>query len=405
MQIKPERLRARMQEMARVGGTERGGVSRLALTDADRDARNLFAGMCQAVGMTVRVDDVGNMYARHPGTDQAAAPVLVGSHLDSVALGGRYDGTLGVLAALEVINVLNDHGVATRHPIEVVNFTNEEGARFEPAMLGSGVLAGKFTPEWVYDRRDREGKRFLDELKRIGFLGSAANRPTRIQAYLELHLEQGPVLESESVPVGVVTGILGMQWMDVTLKGHQDHAGPSPMSTRRDAMVAAARCIVGVRDLARTYPDPIVATVGRIAATPGIVNVIPGEVRFSIDVRHDQSEGLADLGERARELVCRVAAEEGVSAQVELLWAIPPCHFDAAIVEKMSLGLEELGLPARRLTSGAGHDAKYMAELAPTGMIFVRTRDGKSHCEEEEAAWSDIDAAANLLLHTVERLA
>jgi N-carbamoyl-L-amino-acid hydrolase len=403
--IDPERLRASLLRMARIGATPAGGVTRPALSDTDREARDLFAAWARGAGLALRVDDLGTQYARCEGTDPGLAPVLVGSHLDSVPLGGKFDGPLGVLTALEVVRALRDQGVRTARSVEVVNFTNEEGARFEPAMVASGVLAGRYTPEFVFDRLDADGRSFGAELERIGYRGDRRNRPAAVHAYLELHIEQGPVLEAEGLPIGAVEGILGIRWLNVTLTGQAQHAGPSPMRSRRDAMVAAARIVVGLRDLALAYPDPVVATVGRLRPHPGIVNQIPGQVVMSADVRHWTAEGLAEIGRRAEELIRRVAAEERVGVEVDLLQDVPPTTFDPRIVALIERQAGALGVPCRRLVAGAGHDAKYMSEIAPTAMLFVRTVGGKSHCETEDVHWSDVETAANVLLGSVLALA
>jgi N-carbamoyl-L-amino-acid hydrolase len=391
--------------MARIGATPAGGVTRLTLTDADREARELFARWAGEAGLTVRVDDLGTQYARMEGAEPGLAPVLIGSHLDSVPAGGQFDGPLGVLTALEVVRTLRDADALPQRPIEVVNFTNEEGARFEPAMVASGVLAGRYTPETVYALTDAAGLTFEAELDRIGYRGAAANRPGAVHAYLEVHIEQGPVLEGEGLPLAAVEGILGIRWLNATFSGQAQHAGPSPMRLRRDAMVAAARAVVGLRELALEYPDPVVATVGRLRPTPGIVNQIPGQVVMSADVRHWRADGLAEIGARAEALLRRVAAEERVEVEIETIQDIPPTRFDERVVGLLERAAGALGIPCRRLTAGAGHDAKYMAEIAPTAMLFVRTVGGKSHCESEAIEWDDARLAGDVLLRAVWELA
>jgi beta-ureidopropionase / N-carbamoyl-L-amino-acid hydrolase len=400
-----ERLEASLREMARIGATAAGGVTRLALSDEDRAARDLFARWCADLGLELRVDDLGSQYARRPGRLPDAAPVLIGSHLDSVPAGGKFDGPLGVLSGLEVLRTLHDAGVSLARPIELVNFTNEEGARFEPAMVASGVLCGRYAPEFVYARRDRDGLAFGDELDRIGYRGSAANRPGAIHAYLELHIEQGPVLESEGLPFAVVEGILGVQWLDVTLRGQPQHAGPSPMRARRDPLVAAARIVVGVRELALAYPDPVVATVGRLRPDPGVINQIPGQVVMSVDVRHWTPAGLDEIAARAEALIRQVADDERVEAEIRLVQQLEPTIFDPTVVALVESVAADLGVPPRRLTAGAAHDAKFMSQLAPTAMLFVRTIGGKSHCESEAIDWPDARLAADVLLHSALRLA
>jgi len=400
-----ERLKASLLSMAELGATEAGGVTRLGLTDTDRAARNRFSDWATAAGLKVRVDDLGIVYARLEGTEPTADPILIGSHLDSVPFGGKFDGTLGVMVGLEVARILAESGVCLRRPIEVVDFTSEEAGRFEPAMMASGVLAGRFTPEYVYSRADRDGCTYGAELERIGYKGSPANRVGKIHAYIEVHIEQGPALEAEGLPLGVGEGILGMIWKNVTVTGQPQHAGPSPMRSRRDAMVAAARMISGIRDLALDYPDPVTTTVGRVLPLPGVINQIPGQVIMSVDVRHWSTAGLAELSERAEALMRRIAAEEKVDAQIEQIWRIDPTVFDPRLVDLVESETRRLGYPYCRLTSGAGHDAKYINEIAPTVMLFVRTVGGKSHCETEAVHWDDVVAAADVLLSVVHTLA
>jgi N-carbamoyl-L-amino-acid hydrolase len=400
-----ERLKASLLELARIGATPAGGVTRLSLSDEDKAARDLFANWCRDAGLAVRVDDLGTTYARLEGVDPSLPPLLIGSHLDSVPLGGRFDGPLGVTTGLEVLRTICDAGIRPRRSIELVNFTNEEGVRFEPAMLASGVLAGRFDAAFVHDRRDPDGKRLGDELARIGYLGDSANRPGAIHAYLELHIEQGPVLEAEGLPLAAVDGILGVQWFDVTLTGQAQHAGPSPMKGRRDSMVAASRIVVALRELVLEYGDPAVANVGRLRPYPGVMNQIPGQVNLGANVRHPTLEGLEELGGRTQEMMRRIAAEEGCEVKIDVIWNIAPTHFDRAIVDTIAEEIERLGFSPRRMTAGAGHDAKYIAEIAPAAMVFVRTIGGKSHCESEAIEWEDARLGADVLLRTALRLA
>ncbi|MCL4370335.1 MAG: Zn-dependent hydrolase [Chloroflexi bacterium] len=399
-----ERLKASLLEMGRVGGTPAGGVTRPSLTDTDRQGRDLLASWARSSGLAVRVDDLGNQYLRLEGADPATNPVLIGSHLDTVPLGGKFDGALGVLVGLEVVRTLLDAGIRPRRPIEVVNFSNEEGARFEPAMMSSGVLAGCFTPEYFYSRQDREGKSLGAELERIGYKGSSASRPRSIHAYIEPHIEQGPVLEAEGLALALVEGILGIVWMNVTLTGQPEHAGSSPMRRRRDPLVAAGRIVAGVRDVALEYPDPVVSTVGRLQPFPGVINQISGRVVMSVEMRHPTEPGLSEIAERMERLIRRIAAEERVDAEIEVFWRIAPTVFDQRIVAALEESLRSLGLPYRRMTSGPGHDAKYISEIAPAGMLFVRTVGGRSHCETEGIEWEDAHAAADVVLNAVLRL-
>lgn len=406
MRIDLARMQRRLAALTTpaLGGTPAGGMSRLALSDADRAARDLLVGWLREAGLAVRVDDFGNIYGRRAGADPDAAPVLVGSHLDTVPGGGRFDGILGVVAALEVVAALDDAGVATRRPIDVVDWTNEEGARFTPAMLASGGLTGVFARDWVYARADREGRAFGDELARIGYRGDEAARPRAIAAALELHIEQGPVLEAEGVPVGIVPGIVGITWLDVRLAGRADHAGPSPMAHRRDALAAAARLIGSVEAMARET-DEAVATVGRLAVEPNSINTIPGRVTMSVDLRHPSADTLDALVARLTRLATDVQRETGVEIVLDRFWTSEPTPFDDGVVDAVQSACDELGVPTRRLWSRAGHDAKYAQAFCPAAMLFVRSRDGLSHNEDEYSAPEDLEAGANVLLGATLRLA
>jgi N-carbamoyl-L-amino-acid hydrolase len=404
MRINGDRLNDTLQQLARIGATPGGGVTRLALSDEDRAGRDLIKQWFAEAGLTVGVDDLGNMTGRRGGAEDGP-PVLLGSHCDSVVRGGRYDGALGVLAALEVVRALNDQGIETRRPIAVVNWTNEEGVRFEPAMTCSGAVAGRFSREYVYDRTDRQGLRFADELRRIGYLGDESARPLPAAAYLELHVEQGPVLEAAGLPVGVVGGIVGITWLEVVMEGQADHAGPSPMHLRRDALAAAARVISGVERLAKEQDEIAVATVGRLAVEPNVINTIPGRVTFSVDFRHPDPAVLERQVERLETLVAEVSRETGVAGAVRRFWTSEPTPFAPDVVAAVRTACRDLGLAYGELWSGAGHDAKYVADVCPSAMIFVRSRGGLSHCEAEYSTPEDIEAGANVLLGATLALA
>ena len=405
MKVDRRRLELTLEELSRIGETPRGGLTRLALSDDDRRARDRVVAWMRATGLAVRVDRMGNIFGERPGTEPLP-PVMVGSHLDSVPTGGRYDGQLGVLCALEAIRALDDHGVRTRHPVTLVVFTNEEGARFQPAELASGVLAGRIPLEDAYNARDKDGVRLVDELERIGYLGPepCAARPMR--AYLELHIEQGPLLEEGGYSVGVVEGIVAISWSRVTIRGTQDHAGPTPMRTRHDALVAAADVVAGVRRLARDIVGgDMVATVGQLSVAPNIVNAIPGTVTLSVDVR-DPSDAALDRALPMLERVVRQACErEGVRWELEHYWRVPYTPFDPLVVDTIERAARAAGARHRRLRSGAGHDAQYMATLGPAGMIFVPSRGGRSHCEEEFTPMDDIEYGATTLLLAAAELA
>jgi N-carbamoyl-L-amino-acid hydrolase len=404
VRINRKRLEESMEALGRIGATAKGGLNRVALTDDDRRGRDLLVRWMREAGLAVTVDQMGNIFGQRAGGD-GRPPVLMGSHADSVPTGGKYDGQLGVLCALEIIRTLDDRKIETRHPVAMAIFTNEEGARFQPAMIGSGVMAGKIPLEDAYNARDRDGLRLGDELERIGYLGPEPCIPRPLRAYLELHIEQGPILEEEHLPVGVVEGIVAIAWSRVTLTGVQDHAGPTPMRIRHDALVAAAEIIRGVREIPRKIGGDMVSTVGRFDVTPNIPNAIPGRVSMSIDLRapdeHHITRGLG-LVDR---LVKDAAKAEGVTYELEHYWRVPRTRFALEVVDAIEAAARSLGCGHRRILSGAGHDAQYMAAICPTGMIFVPSRDGRSHCEEEFTPMDDIEHGANTLLLAASTLA
>jgi N-carbamoyl-L-amino-acid hydrolase len=404
MKIDRSRLEQSFQALGRIGETPRGGLSRLALSDDDKRARDQMVTWMREARLRVRVDQMGNIFGERPGTDALPA-VMVGSHVDSVPTGGKYDGQLGVLCGLEVIRALDDHGVRTRHPLMLSIITNEEGARFQPAMIASGVMAGKIPLEDAYNARDKDGLRLVDELERIGYLGSEPCVARPLRAYLELHIEQGPLLEEEGLSVGVVEGIVAISWSRLTIHGVQDHAGPTPMRIRHDALVAAAEVIGGVRRIARELGGDTVTTVGNLVVQPNIVNAIPGRVVLSIDIRDPRDATL----DRARPMLERVVQDacdrEGVRGELEHYWRVPYTPFDPGVVDAVERAARAAGARYRRIRSGAGHDAQYMATIGPAGMIFVPSRDGRSHCEEEFTPMDDIEHGANTLLGAVLDLA
>jgi len=404
VRINRKRLEESMEALGRIGATAKGGLNRVALTDDDRRGRDLLVRWMREAALTVTVDQMGNIFGQRAGGD-GLPPVLMGSHADSVPTGGKYDGQLGVLCALETIRTLNDRKIATRHPVAMAIFTNEEGARFQPAMIGSGVMAGKIPLEDAYNARDRDGLRLGDELERIGYLGPEPCIPRPLRAYLELHIEQGPILEEEHLPVGVVEGIVAIAWSRLTLTGVQDHAGPTPMRIRHDALVAAAEIIRGVREIPRKIGGDMVSTVGRLDVAPNIPNAIPGRVSMSIDLRapdeHHITRGLG-LVDR---LVKEAARAEGVTYELEHYWRVPRTRFALEVVDAIEAAVRSLGCGHRRILSGAGHDAQYMAAICPTGMIFVPSRGGRSHCEEEFTPMDDIEHGANTLLLAASTLA
>ena len=404
MRIDRRRLEGTIEELGRVGATERGGLTRLALSDEDRRGRDLMVAWMRQAGLRVTVDQMGNIFGERAG-EPGQPPVMMGSHVDSVPTGGKYDGQLGVLCALEAIRTLDDQRIRTRHPVTLVIFTNEEGARFQPAMIASGVMAGKIALEDAYNARDKDGRRLVDELERIGYLGSEPCVPRPLRAYLELHIEQGPQLEEAGLSVGVVEGIVAIAWSRLTIHGVQDHAGPTPMRIRHDALVAASEVVAGVRGIARELGGELVTTVGNLTVTPNIVNAIPGRVALSIDMR-DPRDAMLDLARpRLDRLVAEACGREGVTYELEHYWRVPYTPFDREVVAAVERAAGAAGARHRRMLSGAGHDAQYMAAIAPAGMVFVPSRDGRSHCEEEFTPMDDIEHGANTLLGAALELA
>ncbi len=404
MRIDRTRLEKSIQELGAIGATARGGLTRLALSDEDKRGRDWMVARMREARLRVTVDRMGNIFGERAGAT-ALPPVMMGSHVDSVPTGGKYDGQLGVLCALEAIRSLDDHRIATRHPVTLVIFTNEEGARFQPAMIASGVMAGKIALEDAYNARDKDGIRLIDELERIGYLGPEPCVARPLRAYLELHIEQGPFLEEEGLSVGVVEGIVAISWSRLTIHGVQDHAGPTPMRIRHDALVAAADVVTGVRGIARALGGDVVTTVGNLTVAPNIVNAIPGRVTLSIDMRDPWTETL----DRARETLDRVVREacerEGVRYELEHYWQVPYTPFAPEVIAAVERAAAAVGARWRRIRSGAGHDAQYMAAIGPTGMIFVPSHDGRSHCEEEFTPIEDIEDGANTLFLAALELA
>ena len=396
MKIDRKRLEGTMEALGRIGATPRGGLTRLALSDEDKRGRDQMVAWMHEAGLHVSIDRMGNIFGQRPGVEPLP-PVMMGSHVDSVPTGGKYDGQLGVLCGLEAIRTLNDHGVRTRHPVTLVIFTNEEGARFQPAMIASGVMAGKIALEDAYNARDKDGIRLVDELERIGYLGSEPCVPRPFKAYLELHIEQGPFLEEEKLTVGVVEGIVAISWSRLTIRGVQDHAGPTPMRIRHDALVAAAGVVTGVRRIAREIGGDLVTTVGNFTVTPNIVNAIPGKVVMSIDARDPDGATLDRVRPMIDAVVKDMCEREGTPYELEHYWRVPYTPFAPEVVAAVERAAQQSGARYRRIRSGAGHDAQYMAAIGPAGMVFVPSHDGRSHCEEEFTAIEDIEDGANTL--------
>lgn len=397
------RLWGSLMEMAKNGATEKGGVCRLALTDVDKAGRDLFVKWCESEGCSITVDKMGNIFARRPGRNPDLPPVLMGSHLDSQPTGGRFDGVYGVLAGLEVIRSLNDLNIETEAPVEVAAWTNEEGSRFAPAMVASGVFAGVFDLEYGLSRADLDGKTMGEELKRIGYAGPAepSIKGHPVGAYFEAHIEQGPILEAEEKTIGVVTDCQGQRWYEITFTGVESHAGPTPMSRRKDALLGAARVVDVVNRIGLKHAPYACATVGLMQIHPNSRNVIPGRVFFTVDFRHPDDAVLAAMDAELRTEVDRIAAEIGLQNDFEQIWYYAPVKFDKACVNAVRKGVEYGGFSHRDMVSGAGHDACYLSAVCPTGMIFIPCIDGISHNEVEDAKPEWVAAGADVLLHAV----
>jgi len=400
LQINAQRLWDSLMETARIGATAKGGICRLTLTDLDRQARDWLKTQCQALGCTVTIDEVGNMFATRPGRNSKLLPIAIGSHLDTQPTGGKFDGPLGVLAGLEALRTLHDRGHITNAPIELINWTNEEGARFAPAMLASGVFAGVFAADYAYSRTDRDGKNFGDELQRIGYRGPEKAGGRKFAGMFELHIEQGPILEHEGRMIGIVQGAQGVRWYDVTVIGQDAHAGAMPMGLRKDALVGAARVIERVDAIARDLPDAV-GTVGVIDNKSNSRNVIPGEVFLTVDFRHPDDRVLDLLEAKLRAALAEILPPLQLTHRESRIWASPPVNFSPELIDCVRVAVETAGFSSRDIVSGAGHDSVYIARVAPTTMIFVPSRDGISHNEAEWTSSEQCSAGAQVLLNAV----
>lgn len=395
----------RLMNMAKIGATPKGGVCRVALTDEDKVGRDLFIKWCKAAGCTIEIDQMGNIFARRSGSNQAKPPVMIGSHLDSQPTGGKFDGVYGVLAGLEVIETLNDHNITTECPIEIVSWTNEEGARFAPAMVSSGVFAGEFTLEYAYSREDKKGIKLGNELDRIGYKGKLPVGNRSYTATFEIHIEQGPILEAEQKSVGVVTGVQGIRWYDLIVKGKETHAGPSPMSYRIDPVKAALPIVSQIYDLAEKYHPNARVTVGYLDASPGVRNTVPGTLTISVDLRHPNADILSAMDIDMKLIVKQENKKSAVQAIVNDIWYSPPVAFAPACIQAVRKAVDKLNIPAMEIVSGAGHDAVYVSKVSPTSMIFIPCDDGLSHNELENAQKEDVINGVNVLLHAVLEMA
>jgi N-carbamoyl-L-amino-acid hydrolase len=400
LQIDAQRLWDTLMETAQIGATAKGGICRLTLTDLDRQVRDWLKAQCQALGCAVSLDEVGNMFARRAGKNPDLPPIAIGSHLDTQPTGGKFDGPLGVLAALEALRTLHDHERTTNAPVELVNWTNEEGARFAPAMLASGVFAGVFTADYAYARTDRDGKSFGEELKRIGYRGTDKAGARKFAGMFELHIEQGPVLEHENRMIGIVQGAQGVRWYDIAIAGEEAHAGAMPMKLRKNALVGAARVIERVDAIARDLPNAV-GTVGVIENKPNSRNVIPGEVFLTVDFRHPETMALEWLEAQLREALADVLPPLQLTYRENRIWASPPVHFSPDLIDCVRVAVETAGFSHRDIVSGAGHDSVYISRVAPTTMIFVPSRGGISHNEAEWTTQEQCAAGAQVLLNAV----
>jgi N-carbamoyl-L-amino-acid hydrolase len=415
LRINGARLRASLEEMGKIGATPAGGVQRLALSDEDRRARDLFVTWLKEIELEVTIDEMGTIFGRRKGRNESLPPVMSGSHMDSQPRGGRFDGILGVMGTLEALRTLRENAVETERSIVIVDWTNEEGSRFAPAMIASGVWAGALERDWAYARSDRDGRKQGDELARIGYRGDmpAKRRPTH--AYFEFHIEQGPVLEREQKTIGAPKGILCLHWYDVFLSGEANQVGPTPMDGRHDALCAAAEMILAVN----TLPDrmknaaahsgsgsgSLVATVGEIQNSPNSRNIIPDRVHFTVDIRSWDDDHAGKAWELLKKDIAEIAGRRGTPVRIEETWRVSHAAFDERLVQRVLDTAGELGYSRLHTVSGAGHDASYMNQVCPTAMIFVPSIGGRSHVEVEDTAWGDCEAGANVLLHCLLKTA
>jgi N-carbamoyl-L-amino-acid hydrolase len=401
LRIDGERLWDSLMDLARIGATPKGGVCRLALTELDGQGRDLVTSWGRAAGLSVTVDRIGNIFMRRPGRDGSRPPIVAGSHIDTQPTGGKFDGNYGVLAGLEVVRTLNDHGIETESPIEVAIWTNEEGSRFVPVMMGSGVFCGAFTLEHALSATDVDGKTVREALQGIGYAGPATPGEHPVGAYFEAHIEQGPVLEDEDKVIGVVEAVLGLRWYDCVVTGLESHAGSTPMARRQDALQAAASLIQEVVAIANRYPPYGRGTVGFVQVFPNSRNVIPGRVKFSVDMRNVTRELLDQMDVDLRAFIDKVQADTGLSISLEEVSHYPPVPFEDSCISAVRRAAETLGYSNMAAISGPGHDAIFMARVAPAGMIFIPCKDGISHNEIEDAKPEHLEAGCNVLLHAM----
>ncbi|MDT8859767.1 Zn-dependent hydrolase [Alkalihalobacillus sp. MEB130] len=398
--VNGERLKNELETFADFGRTANNGVTRLALSEEDRLARNYFCSCCEKLGMVVKVDDMGSIYATLPGLEDKP-PIVIGSHLDTVKKGGRFDGVLGVLAGLEVVRTLVDHNITPRIPITIVNVTNEEGARFEPSMMASGVLSGKFDKAEMLKKVDRDGTTFESALYASGYAGDIQNRLKEATAFLELHIEQGPILESEGLAIGVVEAVMGMVCYEIEITGESDHAGTTPMLMRKDALFDMNDFIYDIRKKLDQLDSELVYTVGRVNVKPNIHTVIPNKVIFSLEARHKDAKVLTEVERHIADQANVVIQQGNCEVKLTKMWSRDTVWFDEELVQLLEESTKILGYSYKKMISGAGHDAQFINTIAPSVMLFAPSKSGKSHCEEEETSWEECEQGANVLLESV----
>jgi len=399
--VNGKRLQSTLEEMAKIGATPGGGVQRLTLTDEDKQARDLFVKWLKEIDLEVTIDEMGNIFGRRAGRNNDLEPVMSGSHVDSQPKGGRFDGILGVMAPLEVLRTLHENNVETERPLVIVDWTNEEGSRFSPAMVASGVWAGALERDWAYSRTDIQGKKFIDELERIGYRGKLPAKKWPVHAYYEYHIEQGPILEREGKVIGAPKGIVCLHWYDIYLEGTANQVGPTPMEGRNDALCTAAEMILKVNYLPAKMGGNMVATVGEIQNYPNSRNIIPDRVHFTVDIRSWDD----DLALRSWESLSKdfkaIARARGCPIRIEETWRVEHAPFNDKLVQRVLDAADLLGYSKLHMVSGAGHDASYMNQIAPTAMIFVPSIGGRSHVEIENTTWEHCEAGGNVLLHSM----
>lgn len=404
LHINSKRLQTWLADFATIGATPNGGVHRLTLTDLDKQARDLFVSLAKKAGCSIKIDAMGNIFARRPGEDNRLSPVLIGSHIDSQPLGGKYDGIYGVLAALEVVYSLNDHDIKTDRPIDVVSWTNEEGSRFAPAMIGSAVFSGLTSLQDGWSCRDSEGNTIKQELERIGYAGNDNFSNYKIHASLEVHIEQGPILENHNELIGIVTGALGQKWYDVEFTGMASHAGTTPMEVRQDALLGLAEAVLEVNTIGKNEKPEGRATVGMVKITPNSRNVISDKAWFSVEFRHPSEKGLQRMDQQLSEKVHQIAEKLNLTYSIRPILSFPPLPFDKTCIEVVRKVAQNLNYPHRTMVSGAGHDSCNISKIAPTSMIFIPCIKGISHNEKEEIKPEWMSAGANVLLKAVKHL-